>query len=101
AAEKIEQGLVPLVSREQQDRGGEVFLERRVHGLDAVAAAVHDAVGIIEADGGLILPQEKIEAHIRRFFVYGGAGARLFAEVVHYRVLKLERRVMAVGDGRV
>ncbi|MCY1354067.1 hypothetical protein D9M69_404260 [compost metagenome] len=90
----------PRPAGADQDGRGQVFLQRRRALLQAVAALVQAVAGEVEGEDRLTLLQAQVDAHVgvdlvdRRPFAAGGA------QLVHHRVLDLERTEMGVVDAR-
>ena len=104
AGEGIEQAVLAhrfaVPSRAGQQRRGQVFLQRGAGMLQAVAAAVQGLPRKVDAEDGAILVDVQVDAQVGPFLVDDRPSAAAVAEPVDDGVLDLQRRVMAVIDGR-
>ena len=104
AAHRIEQRLAGARPTrpvgEQEQRRGEVLLQRRGRAGGAIAAAVLALAGEIDADHGAVVVQVEVHLHVRAARVDVRPHAAFVAQLIDDRVLGLQRRVVRVRDAR-
>ena len=82
----------------QQQRGRQIFLQRRLTAIAPVAALVQAAAAKVEADGGAFAIKVQMQADIGVFGVDRGPASAALAELVDDRVLESQRGEMRMRD---
>ena len=104
AGEGIEQAVLAhrlaVPSRGGQQRRGQVFLQRGASMLQAVAAAVQGLPRQVDAEAGAVLVDIQVDTEVGPLLVDDRPATATVAEPVDDGILDLQRRVMAVIDGR-
>ena len=85
-------------ARAEQDRGGEVLLERRGALRSAIAAPVQALAREIDRERRDVAVEMQVHAHVGRSDVDRRPHAGRLAELIDDRVLDLERGELRVGD---
>ncbi len=103
AAHRVQQRAIALGDcrpvAAQQQRGGQVFLDRSGHPRGSVAALVQAGSGKIQAQLGAAALQIKIDADVGAFQVDIGALLKFVAHLVDDGILDFQGPEMAVADG--
>ena len=104
AAHRIEEGAAPLrdlrPARAQQQRSGEVLLERRLDARLPVAAPVQRIAREVDAEGRAFARETDADPQIGPVRVDRGPGSRRLADAIDDRVLHLERGELRVTQPR-